>query len=473
MDLILPILFLSIPYLLAFLAAVMLIGVAGLSWQFPMLPALAYLAVFFAFSSSTYGLLTATTSTMYTRGSGQLFFPILLWLLFLSVLWLSFSAAFARQPLVEAPRIQKWFWLWFVLLLMHVGWGAATGVPFSESLSQDGFVNLPWMGLLIALMVAGARDEKSINLLSRFIILAGLLKSGFGLVRWATLGGDPANIYANVEKIQVKLTFFEIGDSLVCLLAAAVCASLLFIRKDANENAWWRRIQWVTLLSCLLCIALSYRRTAWVGLFLAAFLLFLKLKPAARVTALLVVFPVMVAGVGFVFLQRLGVQAGKLGALSLVYDLIGQKGGAESARVLELRLAFKEFVTSPIVGLGAWGRYTATMLIPWQDPARPGAFLHSGVLHILMKTGLVGMVLLVGVVGSFMREVRNRHESSAASASLIFAGCCGLLFMLPDFLIGTPVVQFRTTQLIAVCLALPFFVHRVQLLAQPNLQVER
>jgi hypothetical protein len=36
------------------------------------------------------------------------------------------------------------------------------------------------------------------------------------------------------------------------------------------------------------------------------------------------------------------------------------------------------------------------------------------------------------------------------------AGAAGLAFMLPDLLVGTPFPQVRTTQMLAICLALPY-----------------
>ena len=130
--------------------------------------------------------------------------------------------------------------------------------------------------------------------------------------------------------------------------------------------------------------------------------------------------------------------------------------------MLELRLAAQEFFASPLWGNGAWGRYAATQQIAWQDASRPGNFLHSGVLHVAMKTGLIGLTLLIGTIVSFISRVRNLKSESPHATALVAAACMGLLFMVPDFLIGTPVIQFRTMQLIGVCLALPFFVARAQ-----------
>jgi hypothetical protein len=39
---------------------------------------------------------------------------------------------------------------------------------------------------------------------------------------------------------------------------------------------------------------------------------------------------------------------------------------------------------------------------------------------------------------------------------LLLVGAAGLLFMLPTFLFGTPLIEFRTMQLLALALALPY-----------------
>ena len=39
---------------------------------------------------------------------------------------------------------------------------------------------------------------------------------------------------------------------------------------------------------------------------------------------------------------------------------------------------------------------------------------------------------------------------------LATAGAAGLAFMLPDLLVGTPFPQVRTTQMLAICMALPY-----------------
>ena len=211
---------------------------------------------------------------------------------------------------------------------------------------------------------------------------------------------------------------------------------------------------------------LSFRRTAWIGLLLAGILLFAKMRPSLRFAGVAVALPLLSAGLLYVFMKRFSQQAGHYGLTAVVYDLLETNNGVVSPRALELRLATAEFLKSPFVGVGAWGRYAQTILIPWQDPARPGAFLHSGFLHVMMKTGILGLGLTLGVIWSFTRQVLRTKDRSPEEAALIFAGCCGLLFMLPDFIIGTPVPQIRTMQLLAACVALPFVVERVRALSK-------
>jgi hypothetical protein len=73
-----------------------------------------------------------------------------------------------------------------------------------------------------------------------------------------------------------------------------------------------------------------------------------------------------------------------------------------------------------------------------------------------MKTGLVGLVLMVGTVWAFGVELRRGWVADHAAARvLLITAPCGLLFLVPDMLFGTPVPQLRTMQMIGLCLGLP------------------
>ena len=458
---ILQFVFLSIPYILALGLALIIAIFGGAVIGRPIVPLVLYMAVFFIFAQSTYGSLEVRAApTIYFRGVGQLFFPALLWGLLVVLVWTWMGRKFAGAPPVPTPSVVLWLWGWFALLLTHTAWGVFSGHEWADILSVNGFVNIVWMLPLIVLMVWSGRDEKTLIWVARLLVLTTLAKSLFGLGRWAFFGGDKSNVYLNFSRIEIKLTFFDIGDNLVLMLGAAVAVSLLLIRRETARNRLWDSAYALTVVLALACITLSYRRTAWVGLALAAMLLIWKMNARARVPVILAVLPLAIGGIVYAASLRLGARSQVSGIMSFIYDLISSQTGAETQRALELRLAWEAFATSPIVGIGSWGRFASSNLIAWQDQtSSAGAFLHSGVLLIAMKAGLIGLILLGGLGWAFLSHVRRLpRELNPTATALVMAGCCGLLFMLPDMLIGTPFRQVRTTQLIAFCLGLPFMV---------------
>jgi O-antigen ligase len=124
---------------------------------------------------------------------------------------------------------------------------------------------------------------------------------------------------------------------------------------------------------------------------------------------------------------------------------------------MELKFALADFISHPLTGIGTWGRYTGYQHISWQAGQDGGLFLHSGVLHIALKAGLPGLVLLGGTIWAFCAFTRRALRNAPPELlGLATAGAAGLAFMLPDLLIGTPFPQVRTTQMLAICLALPY-----------------
>jgi hypothetical protein len=215
------------------------------------------------------------------------------------------------------------------------------------------------------------------------------------------------------------------------------------------------------------CVVLSYRRTAWFGFVLAGLIVIWRFPIQRRVQMAVLGMPVMGAGLLYVALKRLGQTKGAGGGFaSLFYDMQSRRVGAESERVLELKLALADFISHPFTGIGTWGRYTGYQQISWQDGKDGGLFLHSGLLHIALKAGLPGLILLGGTIWAFVSFTRRALKSLPPELlGLGTAGAAGLAFMLPDLLVGTPFPQVRTTQMQAVCLALPYVAMAVAALA--------
>ncbi len=473
---ILPYIYYSLPWLVVIglsVAAVLGIGV-GLVWpRFLVYP---YLLVFFWVNSTSYGNLAVFASrSIYSRGSGMLFFGLVLWYVLGAWLCARIAAGFTnnfannfatgqQRHLAPACNLRPWFLAWAVLLAAHVGAGLAVGVPLAESLAPSGFSNIVWMAPLISLMLLAFRTREQALELARFIMLAGLARALFGLGRWALSGGDPNNVYANMNAIQIRLTFFDINDSLLCTLGFAIAAVALFQAPAGAavpaQGRLWRALSWATLAATALCVVLSYRRTAWIGFLLAFVVVLMRFPPARRLQLGLAAVPLAGAAMAFVAARRLAqtrAEGGSGAGGGLLHDMQSRRFGPESERVLELKLAFADFLAHPLAGIGAWGRYHGYQAISWQTNPDGGLFLHSGVLHIALKSGLLGTALLAGTIVAFVLGARRALRSLPPELlGLGAAGAAGLAFMIPDLLIGTPFPQVRTTQMLALCLSLPY-----------------
>jgi hypothetical protein len=418
-----------------------------------------YLTIFFLFNSTRYGSLAIVSadSGVYSRGSGLLYFPLLLWMMLGAWACARLSASFRHQP-APACNLRPWLFAWSALLLTHVVVAVFLGKKVSEALTPNGFSNIVWMGPLVSLMLLSFRTRAHAIELARFIMLAGLGRALFGLARWAIGGGDPNNVYANMNDIQIKLTFFDINDSLLCALAFAVAAVHLLQSARMPRARFWVAIEWMTLVATPLCIALSYRRSAWIGFVLALAVVMWRFPWRRRLQMVALGLPVVAPALGYVAWKRLSQTKGAGGGLSgLFYDMQSRRFGAESERVLELKLAFADFLSNPVTGIGSWGRYSGYQRVSWQTGLDGGLFIHSGVLHIGLKTGLVGLVLLAGMAWAFVHFARRAlRELPAELVGLGAAGVAGIAFMLPDALIGTPFAQVRTSQMLAICMALPY-----------------
>ena len=393
------------------LLAVLAIGVGMVQPRFLVYP---YLAIFFLMNSTSYGNLSIYSSSgIYSRGSGLLYFSLLLWCMLGAWCCARISSNF--KALAAPPcNLRPWFLGWFVLLLAHVAAAMFLGKKLSEALSPSGFANIVWMAPLVSLLLLSFRTRAHAVELARFIMLAGLGRALYGLGRWAVASGDPNNVYANMNAIKIKLTFFDINDSLLCVLAFSIAALHLFQAAPAAQaspaarSRFWGALELMTLAATSLCVVLSYRRTAWIGFVLALLVVMWRFPPRRRLGLLALGLPLLAPALAYAAFKRLSQTKGaSAGVSSLVYDMRSTRFGAESERVLELKLALADFLSNPLTGIGSWGRYTGHQRISWQGGLDGGQFIHSGVLHIGLKTGLIGMALLCGTAWAFISFSRR------------------------------------------------------------------
>ena len=465
MDTLLPIVFYSLPYVLALIAAVGVIVLGGLAFNRPWLMMLPFLVAMFWLSENQFGRIDGGASpTLLSRGAGVLLFPAFFWALLIVLGWSRMGSMFRKTSLnPPAFALTWWFAAWALLLLAHVAVGAVFDVSLKRSLSAAGFSYIVWIWVLIAAMVVTVERPADARRLAWFIVVMGLARALFGLIRFAAFGGDPANAYANRQGLELKLTFFDINDSLLCALSISLALVLLYrSTPPAGWRIWQRVLLWAAVVLPALCIVLSFRRTAWVGTVLALAFVLLQLPTKVRWRLVVLVSPMMLAGMAYAAWKRLS--QGRGSSAGFFYDLTPRNVGAESPRLLELKLAWQSLLDQPLFGVGSWGGYSGWQQISWQFEAGEGGrgtYLHSGILHVALKTGLVGVVLMVGTIIAFALAWRRLRSTLPVQAlPLAVAGVAGVLFTVPDWIVGTPVSQVRTMLMLGLCISLPFVAER-------------
>ena len=183
----------------------------------PMLLLLAFLGVLFFFGQTTYGQLDSSR-VIYSRGTGQLFFSFVVWgmwaLALGAMVWGAFSGRAMHPTNLRVPAVAL-----VVLFAGHLGVGLLLEVPVDQMLGGTGLINFMHLLVMTFILLKLLQEERDLQLLTNFMVWSVVGRGIFGLVRWVAFGGDPANVYANFEHIAVRVSFFDICDS---LLAAVV-----------------------------------------------------------------------------------------------------------------------------------------------------------------------------------------------------------------------------------------------------------
>jgi hypothetical protein len=434
--------------------------IIGTSLKAPKIIAIAMMAVLFLFSSSSWGQLQ-TENTIYARGVGQLSFSIVNLVLFVAGSAVLIRKMADRQYPHLAPSLSTYFWGFSFLLLAHVIVGMASGIDALTALSYTGIINVLNMLIFMYLAIMAFREEHGRNkLLAAIIALAGV-RAVFGIVRYIWFGGDSANPYGNFEQMDIKVLFFDMGDNFVASLAA-FCAAWLLTSGNARLSILKRLALYAFLALEIAAVTLSFRRAALIGLALMFMFLLYRVPRRKRIQLVLMASVILVTGAAIFFQQRLQyVSHDGSGNLltSLVYDLMQDKNsgsGEPGGRWYELWAAAQSVGDNWLFGLGTWGTFVGDEeLLDYHFGKFD--FIHSGFGHIILKTGVVGLILFLGLLFKFVRFYFRHCKTLAGNSRLIAdAGFAGFLFWIPTLLIGTPIIEFRTMLLIGLTLAFPF-----------------
>lgn len=460
-ELITPWLWFLGPMLIAAAAAV---GAASVSMARPRWLTYGYVGILIGVNMIQHGTLDGDAGpSFYSRGGGQLYIPFVVWALL--GIWLAWVIrnGFKRTEQLQATNLHKWFYGIAGLFFIHIAVAAVLGESLRSAASPNGIAHLIYGSILFAILVRSVPDEKVLDQFVKLFLSAVLIKGLYGMFRFAVMGGDPANVYANFNNINVRITYFDINDSFLATVAAFMAGWGLLVRRGQLtrvESIFY----WMVLLVELAIVVFSYRRSAWGGLVFAAVIFILGLPSRERWKAIVVGVPTVLVGVVVAAGQRLASSNASGGWVGKFFDDVGGRDDilALTERELELSLGMQRFLESPLIGNGTWSRYYEGYLnIPWQDGEYAYQWLHSGVLHIAFKTGLVGLFLVFGMLAAFGWFVfRARRTVPLEWRGVYFSGLAGVLFYLPTLAYGSPMTEYRTTQLIYLSMALPYMVYR-------------
>lgn len=448
------------------LAALFLIPIVfGFVIKAPQLVALGFIGVLFSFSDSTWGQLT-TENTIYSRGSGMFYFS----LLNLVLLTAGFAALLKRlaNPMGAhlAPPMTKYFIAFVFLLAGHVLVGLMEGIELNVILGYNGIFNVINMLVFMYLAIMAFDSEKDSRKLLWTIIILAAIRGIFGAVRYFVFDGDTANPYRNFEGLNIKIFYFDISDNFVAAMGA-FCAAWLLTAPEGKISWFKRSLLLAFLVLEIAAVALSFRRSSLIGLGLMFAFLFLRL-PGKRKFLFAILGAALLAVVASVFYeQRLQFNNNESMFSSLIYDIAPDRG-IRNSRFYELYAAAESMDGNWLFGRGSWGTFSGDR-DRLSYHGNDFSFVHSGLGHMLLKSGVVGLLLFCGLLAAYIGfYLRHRRYLIGDARLMADAGFAGFLFWVPTLLIGTPIIEFRTMMLLGLSLAMPFIAVGVL-----NVQVRR
>jgi O-Antigen ligase len=459
--------FIGIIYMIPVFMGVTVFGSTMLGSRHPFWLAVPYFIFILAVPDTSFGVSVKDldiAAQYYSRGAGVLGLPFLNFLLFGLFAMVMIGRYFKRTMVVS----HNLGWVLRVLLLLifcNLIVGLLLNYSFEDLIDHRGLRHVVNMVLAFYMFLALFRDEKDFKSFINIFMSVAVLRGLYGTFRYIFKGGDPANFYANFEKVDVKLTFFDVNDSYVATVACFVAAWRL-IQLQGQKAFWLKVFYWFIVALEVFIVVFSFRRTAWIGFGLAA-LLFAYLQKRDLRNLLLLAY--VSAGVPMIVAQTLKrmskatVLAGDGLLARIAPDVFSNSQyGPSNGRIVELQAAFDSIIQYPILGLGIWGSYNGYGILALAFHKDDFTWMHSGILHIALKLGLVGVLLLFLIWWRFGRFLRQSyHSMDKEHQGLMLAFAAGYLFYLPTWLMGTPVVEFRTMQIIGMSMALPYVVYAV------------
>jgi len=417
----------------------------------------AYTAVITLFTASTIGM-KVPIATIYDWGSGQLPFPLLniiLYVIFVYIfLWDVINTKLIKKHIFPFTTQYVLFILMFISYLIY---GTLEDVPLKDVISRRGVINLVNMVVFIYCIKWSIRTKEQLQKLIDVLLVCASCMGVWGLFRLVFLDGDPANYYQNAENINVKLTYQDIGQSIIFCIVVAY--TILKLQKTAVIKVTTKYLYYIICLISMANIVLSYRRTAWVGIFIIFIWLIIlsDFKNKIKLASLLLIGGFIISS--YVVSKRFNGDNLSSRKLTITGDFINKQGQLtiKAGRFAELADAYKNVQDNPLFGKGPWGTHGSVFMLG--DMAY---FTHSSIMHILLKLGVVGLILFLWIfVGYVLWWLKKRCQKWSDDQIKIIgeAAFCGFLFEIPDILFGTPIIIFRHLQIVGFIIAITYLAY--------------
>lgn len=427
--------------------------VFGFVVRAPKLVVFGFIGVLFGFSDSTWGQLQ-TENTIYSRGSGMFYFSLLNLVLLVSGVALLLKRLANPHRILFTTPMTKYVVAFLFLLFGHVVVGLMEGIELHVILGYNGILNVLNMLVFMYLVIMAFGGDKNSHRLLYVVIGLAAIRAVFGAVRYFVFDGDSANPYRNFEGLDIKIFFFDISDNFVASLGA-FCAAWLLTAREATLSLFKRSILFLFLVLEIAAVALSFRRSSLIGLGLMFAFLFLRI-PGGKKALFAMLAAGLLAFVATVFYEhRLQFSEEDSILSSLIYDITPERG-IRDGRFYELYAAAQSMEGNWLFGRGTWGTFSGDRdrLSYHSDDF---GFVHSGFGHMVLKTGLVGLLLFCALLGTYISfYLRHRNRLAGYARLLADCGFAGFLFWIPTLLVGTPIIEFRTMMLLGLTLAMPF-----------------
>ncbi|HET6421456.1 MAG TPA: O-antigen ligase family protein [Geobacteraceae bacterium] len=417
-----------------------------------------YVIIILMFTASAIGA-SKELVLIYGRGSGVLPLPIINFFL-IAVFGFFFCLRFfpsRKVKIKESFKPGNRLLLLFGFSIIYLLVGGANGVPVNEVLSAKGIVNIVNMCLFVFILKWSTESSDQLDGLVKVALWCLAISAFYGIVRFLFLGGDPANSYGNELRVNVRLTYQDIGQSILFGFAFGYSTLKLLRRQFAGprEQAFFAALALLSVLN----IFLSYRRNAWFGFIIVVIWLLLVVDLGKKMVLITVATCMIIFLGGYVVAKRFTGQNIGGTKYTVTGDFSAQGGlSLKRGRFAELWNASTDTLERhPLFGFGPWGHYGSKYAL--YDLGKFAFFTHSAIVHVLMKTGLIGLFLFCWPFASlifWMITRRKTFPKNSKYMTLCDAAFGGFLFTIPEILFATPVIIFRHLQITALFIGLMY-----------------